>query len=300
MLLTKEVEVKYNGQVGKYYESKGYKFPREYVPYNHEKPHQIVYRPTRNSSIIVSIEDLNPNSSAIVEWKCDLCDTTGTTTYKRYLQSTKLYDGMKLCDHCRQRYVSQRDRNYDEFSNNIRKRHCVENTDFLRYCLSRDNYQCRICGSKENLQGHHLNSYKNYPELRYEPTNGITLCKNCHQLFHNIYGRYNFTKENFIKFSKLNLDDFINDKGEVNHARICYCYEDDEYIYNIKEYCIQHGWFDTNLYRHLKRHIMAFHHKHYFWKDEIDVMSREEIKNMVVEIESHRKLIRKGDFNETK
>ena len=293
MILTKEVKVYYNGQVQKYYESKGYIFPKQWVKFNHTH-NRMVYRPTRDSFIIVPISDLNPNSNANIEWKCDLCDNTGHTTYKRYLQSIKLYDGMKLCDHCRQRYISQRDRNYNEL--NVRKRHCVENTDFIKYCLNRDNYKCRICNSNENLQVHHLKSYKKYPELRYEPTNGITLCKCCHQLFHHIYGIYNFTKEDFIIFSQLNLNDFINDKGEINHARICYCYEDDEYIYNIKEYCNKYGWHDTNLYQHLRRKTMAFHHKHYFWKDDIINKTRKEIKLMVDAIEQNRKIIRKGDY----
>lgn len=293
MILTKEVKVYYNGQARQYYESKGYIFPKQWVKFNHTH-NRMVYRPVRGSYIIVPISDLNPNSNTDIEWKCDLCDNIGHTTYKRYLQSTKLYDGMKLCDQCRQKYLSKKQRGDKDVEDT--RRRCVENTEFIQICLNRDNYTCKICGSKEQLQVHHLSSYAKYPQLRYEPTNGVTLCKKCHDLFHNTYGRIDFTKEDFIKFSKLNLEDFINNKGEVNPSRICYCYEDDEYIYNIHDYCQKYGYADTNLYQHLKRKIMAFHHKHYFWKDDVANKTREEIKLMVDAIEQNRKIIRKGDY----
>ena len=295
MILTKEVKIFYNGQVRKYYEAKGYEFPRKWVKFNHTH-NKMVYKPTHDSFIVVPVEDLKPNSKALIQWKCDLCENVGQTTYKRYLNSIKLYDGMKLCDKCRQKYLSQKNRDYSEIG--IKKRRCVENNMFIRRCLDRDNYSCRICQSNNSLQVHHLESYKLYPELRYDDTNGVTLCKKCHDLFHSIYGRYNFNKEDFIKFSNLNLDDFINEKGEAISSRICYCYEDNEYIFNIPDYCKQNGWHDTNLYRHLKRKTMAFNHKHYFWRDEIIGKTRDDIYDMIKEIESHRKCIRKGDFNE--
>lgn len=40
--------------------------------------------------------------------------------------------------------------------------------------------KCDICGSTKKLEAHHIKKYEPYPELRYELSNGITLCKNCH------------------------------------------------------------------------------------------------------------------------
>lgn len=42
----------------------------------------------------------------------------------------------------------------------------------------RDNWQCRINNSDCNgkLESHHILDWKNYPELRYDINNGITLC----------------------------------------------------------------------------------------------------------------------------
>lgn len=44
-------------------------------------------------------------------------------------------------------------------------------------CLDRDGHECRICGSKHELQAHH----KHYKHLGAEEENDLTtLCKQCH------------------------------------------------------------------------------------------------------------------------
>ena len=56
--------------------------------------------------------------------------------------------------------------------------------------FQRDNYTCQHCGSKSGngykvtLNAHHILSWKEYPELRRELSNGITLCKTCHHEAH--------------------------------------------------------------------------------------------------------------------
>jgi len=46
----------------------------------------------------------------------------------------------------------------------------------------RDNWKCRIADKncKGRLEAHHILDWKNYPELRYEINNGITLCHHHH------------------------------------------------------------------------------------------------------------------------
>lgn len=67
-------------------------------------------------------------------------------------------------------------------------------------CLERDNYTCKICGNKNNLQVHHLDGYHWCKEKRYKKSNGITLCKECHAKFHSKFGFKGNTKQQFIKF----------------------------------------------------------------------------------------------------
>lgn len=52
---------------------------------------------------------------------------------------------------------------------------------FRSEVLKRDKYTCQMCKSKKRLQVHHLSKWASSPTLRYERTNGITLCFNCHK-----------------------------------------------------------------------------------------------------------------------
>ena len=50
--------------------------------------------------------------------------------------------------------------------------------------FSRDNFICKSCGTKKDLQAHHIERWKDNKKLRYEISNGITLCRSCHLKAH--------------------------------------------------------------------------------------------------------------------
>lgn len=58
----------------------------------------------------------------------------------------------------------------------------------------RDNYCCVKCKSKIKINAHHIKSWKYYPELRYEISNGVTLCEKCHIKLHQEKG-YNTSED---------------------------------------------------------------------------------------------------------
>lgn len=49
---------------------------------------------------------------------------------------------------------------------------------------ARDEYKCRACRTGTNLQAHHHAAWVDEPKLRLKVSNGITLCDECHRLWH--------------------------------------------------------------------------------------------------------------------
>lgn len=49
---------------------------------------------------------------------------------------------------------------------------------------SRDSFTCQICGSVgKKLRANHIKKFSDFPELRFEVTNGITICESCDYLW---------------------------------------------------------------------------------------------------------------------
>lgn len=46
---------------------------------------------------------------------------------------------------------------------------------------------CAICGSKKNLEPHHIIQTNNYDEFHTSITNGLVLCHKCHHEYHQKY-----------------------------------------------------------------------------------------------------------------
>lgn len=86
---------------------------------------------------------------------------------------------------------------------NVKIRNSLKSKEWKNSVFARDNWTCQKCEKRGiELRAHHILSFSKYPRLKFEVNNGITLCKSCHQKFHEIYGRKTNTKKEIKEFLK--------------------------------------------------------------------------------------------------
>lgn len=94
--------------------------------------------------------------------------------------------------HLKQLHSTYKDENHWNWQGGISKENDRHDSNEYKQWRSqvyqRDNYKCTKCGSKHKINAHHIYSWSNYPELRYDIKNGVTLCEECHIKIHQKYG----------------------------------------------------------------------------------------------------------------
>jgi hypothetical protein len=84
---------------------------------------------------------------------------------------------------------------------NARIRHSFEMKQWRESVFKRDNYSCIKCDQYGGtLRAHHQYGFHNRKNLRSIVSNGITLCKDCHEEFHSIFGKLNNSPIQVMKF----------------------------------------------------------------------------------------------------
>lgn len=295
-LITKEIEVRIDGANRKYYENLGYVIPTYY------NKNSCRYHIKKGTTIIVKIEDLNPNSHIKVLAECDCCGKVKEIMYSAYCKrrnQDKIGDKY-YCKHCASSIHISGENNHfwnpnltDEDRQNYHKA-TGEYNKFIRKTLARDNYTCQCCGknSKEtNLEVHHLDAFKEYEDKRTDMENAITLCTTCHKAFHhwhlNKYGfenRGNCTKEQFENWigHALKLLDYNIDLPTVKKI---YCIEENKVYESAKEISQKYNMINASyvyevcdLNNTSSRTIKG---KHFLFYDEYLTMTKEEVDHFV-------------------
>jgi transposase/5-methylcytosine-specific restriction endonuclease McrA len=96
---------------------------------------------------------------------------------------------------------------------NDKIRKSSEYKEWRQSVYNRDNYTCQCCGQVSGkINAHHILNFSKNEALRFDVSNGITLCENCHSSnieggFHNLYGTYNNTEEQ--------LKEYIQNKQKI-------------------------------------------------------------------------------------
>jgi 5-methylcytosine-specific restriction endonuclease McrA len=136
----------------------------------------------------------------ISQWKKYSIDRKGNDMDKAREASMKVVIGSHHTDEWK-RNLSEKLRGEKSYMwkggisrNHQLERQGVEFKIWRNSLFERDNYTCQSCGSKGVfLHPHHIKNFSDYPELRYDLNNGVTLCRKCHYDFHHLYGRKNNT-----------------------------------------------------------------------------------------------------------
>lgn len=116
---------------------------------------------------------MNENSSEyIIPKECEVCGSDNIAVRVLFDKGITRY----FCLDCNnQRSVAKQ--------KNLRKR---TNTSVNHWAARVINHHpfCTICGSKEELEAHHIIPVSHSRDFMCVDTNGITLCKQCHLLVH--------------------------------------------------------------------------------------------------------------------
>lgn len=120
--------------------------------------------------------DLNPMRRPAVRVKSSIShigkrDSPGTRRAKSMAQKRVIAEG---------RHNFYIDGRSSSDSARVKAYHTVEYKIWRSSVFERDRYKCQKCGKGGYLEAHHIKSWATNPELRYDTSNGITLCRECH------------------------------------------------------------------------------------------------------------------------
>ena len=225
-LLTKEVLVRCHSKTAYYYQDKGYLVPKK------ENGHFDF-----SQFFQVKVEDLTPGTHTKVEVECDECGKKNNIAYKDFLKQA--HNNQYYCQPCSCKKLNSGENNCNYKAEKteeerIQQRKYAEYKTFVRRVMKRDKYECYCCHKSisNKMVVHHLNSYDWFVEGRTDDTNAVTLCEDCHKLFHQKYGYGDNTKEQFEEWAGKTIK--ILEKGElIQPYQKVYCFETNQIYENV-------------------------------------------------------------------
>ena len=129
-------------------------------------------------------EYVNANTPMIFKCKCG---------NEHHIRWSNLHTGyIARCPDCydKVRLRGEKNPNYNpNLTDEDRDKH--RGLDFIEWRDSvKDSagWKCIICGSNKNLEAHHLNGWRDFPDERFLLDNGVSLCRDHHNDFHRFMG----------------------------------------------------------------------------------------------------------------
>lgn len=113
---------------------------------------------------------------------CEVCKKEFSRYFYPYFKQTRCSRA------CYYKTVSQRQRGKashlwrgGKVDENRRLRNSSETDNWRRAVFCRDGYKCQACGTGGKLTADHIKPWSLFPDLRFELSNGRTLCWPCHR-----------------------------------------------------------------------------------------------------------------------
>lgn len=286
-LINEYIEVELSSSNMKHYLMKGYDIPKV-------KSKNGKYVTPRGTKIMVLSNDLMRGSSEKVKIQCDHCKKI----YKRHYYEYSYYnhDGLCYCNKCSSTVLQSGENNHG-WNHSITKeerengRYNKKYLGFVRTVFKRDNYTCRCCGSKNNIEAHHLDGFNWCVNRRTDVTNGVTLCSDCHRDFHNKYGIGDNTQQQYEEWIGSAID-LINAGMEITSNRKVYCLET-KTVYdstldvanlihvnrtNVATLCSSYKNWKKGINHKVKKSLKGLH---FFWYDEYINLSEDEVQSFL-------------------
>lgn len=159
------------------------------------------------------------NSTQKLQYRCS-CGNISETTWSNFSRG-------KRCKSCgiekvinkisgENNYRWIKDRTPEERKAILAERTCPEYKRWRKAVLKKDHNTCQCCHTKEGLEAHHIFNWAEYPHLRFQASNGITLCKNCHVSFHKQFGLTNNNVDQIKSYISEEAAKLIADEIEAN------------------------------------------------------------------------------------
>lgn len=274
-LISQYVETKVNNRNKKHYKQLGYDVSKH-------NGHSSI-------TIMVSVNDIPKCSFTKVDCQCDYCGRIYPLNYSDYYRRN--HDGKIYCNNCAHAVLTSGENN-NRWNPNLteddrtERRIKPEYYEFTRKILQRDCYTCCCCNQQgHNLEVHHLNGYNWDVNGRLDFSNAVTLCKVCHDNFHNIYGRGNNTKQQFEEWIGHTVEYQKEYAGELFPTRKIICLDDNIVFNNPKEAAEYANSIPSQILKCclMKESIKygqctkTVHGKHYLYLDDYNKMTQEEI-----------------------
>ena len=118
-----------------------------------------------------------------------ICQHCGRVFSWRKTQAISLFRKQKFCSRaCADTAgIRHRGRDNPRYRADARRRNRGgEHHRWVNAVISRDKATCQTCGASSiELHAHHIKSYRDHPELRFDVSNGTTLCYKCHWELHS-------------------------------------------------------------------------------------------------------------------